>query len=68
MNLELLDDSENKSKNATPFDIWLKSRDANFKVRHHIPEMNDYSLDNFLEFIQKRKELLTKQIKEFNLQ
>lgn len=68
LNLELLDDSENKSKNATPFDIWLKSRDANFKVRHHIPEMNDYSLDNFLEFIQKRKELLTKQIKEFNLQ
>lgn len=68
LNLELLDDSENKSKNATPFDIWLKSRDANFKVRHHIPEMNDYSLDNFLEFIQKRKGLLTKQIKEFNLQ
>lgn len=68
LNLELLDDSENKSKNATPFDIWLKSRDANFKVRHHIPEMNDYSLDNFLVFIQKRKELLTKQIKEFNLQ
>lgn len=68
LNLELLDDSENKSKNATPFDIWLKSRDANFKVRHHIPEMNDYSLDHFLEFIQKRKELLTKQIKEFNLQ
>lgn len=68
LNLELLDDSENKSKNATPFDIWLKSRDANFKARHHIPEMNDYSLDNFLEFIQKRKELLTKQIKEFNLQ
>lgn len=68
LNLELLDDSENKSKNATPFDVWLKSRDANFKERHHIPEMNDYSLDNFLEFIQKRKELLSKQIKGFNLQ
>ncbi|KGF39212.1 hypothetical protein HMPREF2140_10725 [Hoylesella buccalis DNF00985] len=68
LNLELLDDSENKSKNAKPFDIWLKSRDTNFKKRHHIPEMNDYSLDFFLEFIQKRKELLTKQIKEFYLQ
>ena len=68
LNLELLDDSENKSKNATPFDVWLKSRDANFKERHHIPEMNDYSLDNFFEFIQKRKELLSKQIKGFNLQ
>lgn len=54
LNLELLDDSENKSKNATPFDVWLKSRDTNFKERHHIPEMDDYSLDNFLEFIQKQ--------------
>lgn len=68
LNLELLDDSENKSKNATPFDKWLKDRDANFKNRHHIPEMNDYGLDNFLEFIQKRKELLTQVIKDFNLQ
>lgn len=68
LNLELLDDSIRKSKNATPFDVWLKSRDTNFKERHHIPEMDDYSLDNFLEFIQKRKELLSKQIKGFNLQ
>ena len=68
LNLELLDDSENKSKNAKPFDIWLKDRDDNFKERHHIPEMNDYCLNHFLEFIQKRKDLLIKQIKEFNLQ
>ena len=68
LNLELLDDSENKSKNAKPFDLWLKDRDANFKERHHIPEMNDYSLDYFLDFIKKRKALLTKQIKEFILQ
>lgn len=68
LNLELLDDSENKSKNATPFATWLKDRDDNFKGRHHIPEMDDYSLDFFLEFMQKRKDLLIKQIKEFNLQ
>ena len=68
LNLELLDDSENKSKNAKPFATWLKDRDDNFKERHHIPEMNDYSLDCFLEFIQKRKDLLIKQIKGFNLQ
>lgn len=30
--------------------------------------MNDYSLDYFLDFIKKRKALLTKQIKEFILQ
>ena len=68
LNLELLDDSENKSKNAKPFAIWLKDRDSNFKDRHHIPEMDDYGLDHFLEFIQKRKALLIKQIKKFNLQ
>ena len=68
MNLELLDDSENKSKNAKPFDVWLKDRDNNFTERHHIPEMDDYSLNHFLEFIQNRKDLLIKQIKEFNLQ
>ncbi len=68
LNLELLDDSENKSKNAKPFDVWLKDRDNNFTERHHIPEMDDYSLNHFLEFIQNRKDLLIKQIKEFNLQ
>lgn len=68
LNLELLEDSENKSKNAKPFDSWLKDRDAHFKERHHIPEMNDYSLGYFLDFIKNRKALLTEQIKEFILQ
>lgn len=67
LNLELLDDSENKSKNATPFADWLKSRDKNFKKRHHIPDMADYGLDYFLEFMEERKKLLTKRIKEFSL-
>lgn len=67
LNLELLDNSENKSKNAKPFAVWLRDRDTNFKERHHIPEMEDYSLVHFLEFIQKRKDLLIKQMKEFNL-
>lgn len=67
LNLELLDDSENKSKNAIPFADWLKSRDKNFKKRHHIPDMADYGLDYFLEFMEERKKLLTKRIKEFSL-
>ena len=63
-NLELLEDSENKSKNATPFDEWIKSRDANFKARHLIPEMEDYGYDHFLEFLEARRELIKEAIKK----
>ena len=57
-NLELLDDSENKIKNAKPFEEWLSDRDENFRERHHIPQMEDYSFDNYLDFIEERKVLL----------
>lgn len=57
-NLELLDDSENKIKNAKPFEEWLSDRDHNFKERHHIPQLEDYGFDNFLNFIKERKALL----------
>ena len=63
-NLELLEDSENKSKNATPFDQWIKSRDKNFKSRHLIPEMDDYGYDHFMEFIEARRKLIKKAIKK----
>lgn len=63
-NLELLEDSENKSKSATPFDEWLPTREANFKQRHLIPEMDNYDFDHFLEFVEKRRKLLFKQIKK----
>lgn len=66
LNLDLLDDSENKSKNATPFDRWIKFRDDNFKERYLIPQIDNYGLDNFLEFIEARKKLLVKQIKNFS--
>ncbi len=61
-NLELLDEIENKTKNAKPFDEWISDRDDNFKVRHNIPNLTDYSFDNFLEFIKQRKKLLTKSL------
>ena len=64
LNLELLDDSENKSKNAKPFDEWIKTRDYNFKKRHHIPEMERYDFDHFLEFIDVRKKMLAQYIRD----
>lgn len=66
LNLELLNETDNKSKNAQPFDQWIVSRDCNFKTRHCIPEIDDYSFDNFLNFIEERKKLLIKRIKNFS--
>ncbi|WP_312283967.1 DUF262 domain-containing protein [Candidatus Igneacidithiobacillus taiwanensis] len=59
-NLQLLTDSENLSKNATPFNEWISTRDKTFKKRHLIPDLPDYSLDSFDEFIRARTDLITK--------
>lgn len=58
LNLELLTDSENREKNAEDFDIWFRTRDDNFKSRHFIPKLKEYSFDNFLAFIKARKKIL----------
>lgn len=65
-NLELLDSSENNDKRAKEFDVWVSSRDENFKQRHHIPEMESYSMDNFVAFIKARKALLRECLKTIN--
>ena len=54
-NLQLLTDSENLSKNATPFEEWIKTREAAFRKRHLIPEMTSYVFDAFEEFYEKRR-------------
>lgn len=63
-NLELLDESENKIKNAKPFEEWLSDRDDNFRTRHNIPLMDNYDFDHFLDFIDKRKVLLLNCLKQ----
>jgi len=50
-NLQLLTDSENLSKNVTPFDEWITTRDAAFRKRHLIPDLFAYSFDSFEEFL-----------------
>ncbi len=57
-NLQLLTDSENTSKNATPLDKWLRARDSKFRSRHLIPDLPDYTLDYFEEFSNARRELI----------
>jgi Protein of unknown function DUF262 len=62
-NLELLTDSENLSKNATPFDKWIQTRDPHFRKRHLIPDLPAYGLDSFDEFSKGRTALITAALK-----
>ena len=59
LNLQLLDETENKEKSAKPFDEWISTRDNNFKCRHSIPMLESYDFDSFLEFISERKKMLS---------
>lgn len=63
-NLQLLTDSENLSKNATPFDDWFKTRDMDFRERHLIPELASYGFDSFEEFSNARAELIIEKLKK----
>ena len=65
LNLELLTESENKEKSAEDFEKWFVTRDQNFKNRHFIPEIQSYSFDCFIDFINERKQLLIAQLKAF---
>lgn len=63
-NLQLLEGVPNQEKSGKDFKIWVKEKypDATerkeYMTRHYIPEI-DLSLENFEEFIKKRKKLIT---------
>lgn len=63
-NLQLLTASENQSKNATPFDDWIQTRDADFRNRHLIPSLDNYGFDFFEEFSSTRGNLIVKTLKK----
>ncbi len=63
-NLELLTESENLSKNATPFEEWLQTRDKDFRKRHLIPTLPAYGLDSFEEFWKGRTALIVAALKD----
>ena len=62
-NLQLLTASENVSKNPTPFEQWLTTRDEAFRKRHLIPDLPDYKFDRFLEFSDARTKQITAVLK-----
>ncbi len=62
-NLQLLTESENLSKNATPFERWIRGTDLDFTKRHLIPDLVNYSMDFFEEFMEARTALIKEKLK-----
>ena len=62
-NLQLLTDSENLSKNATPFDVWIQTRDLALRKRHLIPDLPTYGFDSFDRFSEARTSLIVAALK-----
>lgn len=62
-NLELLTDSENLQKNGTPFDVWLRTRDADFRDRHTIPNVSTLDFEAFEQFFEARTSLMREKLK-----
>ena len=65
-NLQLLEGRENESKNDTSLIDWLKDS-ANKENVKYLPSGIDYSLSNFDEFLEKRKELMLTELKRILL-
>ena len=67
-NLQLLAAQLNEEKLDTDFDVWFHKQQVTdtdkiqYRKIHYLPDMN-YTYDMFLEFIEKRKKLLKKQLK-----
>jgi hypothetical protein len=62
-NLQLLTESENLSKSATPFDEWILTRDSAFRKRHLIPAMVNCDFDHFADFAVPRTALIVTALK-----
>jgi hypothetical protein len=64
VNLEILDPGVNKSKNDTLYGEWIKKNPQNksYFEDNCIPQDMTYEYEKFLEFIDKRKILLTNAI------
>lgn len=66
-NLQLIQETENLEKNATPFLAWLsknyKEEDLlNYKNLHFIPSDIDLSIENYFDFFTLRREILKKKL------
>ena len=67
-NLQLLSDSQNKSKNAKTFAEWFDGfpteRKESLREAKLYPQNMDYDFSHFIEFTDKRRELLKERLAE----
>jgi hypothetical protein len=65
-NLQLMEGSENKSKNDTPFELWVDTLDGkkeHFLLSNRIPSEVSLSLSEFETFFAARKQILQRELK-----
>ena len=62
LNLQLLSSATNESKNDEPLESWITEKNINLAT-HLIPEKVDLKFSGFKVFIEKRKEMLTNNLK-----
>ena len=71
-NLQLLAAQLNEEKLNTDFDVWFNKEQVTdsdkiqYRTIHYLPEM-DYTYPNFLDFLEKRKQMLRKKLVEILL-
>jgi len=69
-NIQLMEGTENESKNKTPFHEWLnntypdKDQRDKFIKDNYIPENVSFDFKDFEVFFEKRKEILRKEIRK----
>ena len=61
--MQLIQETENLEKNATPFLEWLhknykEEELINYKNLHFIPKENNLSMDDYLSFYAERRDIL----------
>lgn len=68
-NLQLLKATINEEKSNEDFDIWFDKENLsetdkiNYRSTHYLPDM-EYTYLNFVDFIEKRKELIKSKLRE----
>lgn len=65
-NLQLLTETENTKKNATPFNEWIETRESGFLSRHSIPQIESYGFDNFDKFCDDRAKIIAHTLKSLS--
>jgi len=64
-NLQLITEGENTGKQDDSFGDWLDTRNEEYYERHLIPrEKRLHELENFLDFLDAREQLIREHIRE----